>query len=181
MNAGGHGSDMAACLRAYRWMDLASTAGGEDGAGRLDLGYRSSSVRESEVVVWAELSLDPADPDQPDAGRDTLAEIVRWRRANQPGGANAGSVFTNPAGDSAGRLVEAAGLKGHRQGSARVSEKHANFIQADAGGSADDVVRLIEFVQREVARQFDVALTTEVRLIGFSSGETVAERRAMQP
>ena len=68
-----------------------------------------------------------------------MTAIVRWRRQHQPGGSNAGSVFTNPEGDSAGRLIEAAGLKGFRMGTARVSEKHANFIQADKDGRADDV------------------------------------------
>ena len=66
---------------------------------------------------------------------------MAWRRANQPGGQNAGSVFTNPPGDSAGRLIDAAGCKGLRVGTAAVSTKHANFFQADAGGSADDVGR----------------------------------------
>ena len=77
------------------------------------------------------------------AGEATLAEIVRWRREHQPGGQNAGSVFTNPAGDSAGRLIDAAGAKGLRVGTAAVSDKHANFIQADPGGSADDVAALM--------------------------------------
>ena len=66
---------------------------------------------------------------------------MAWRRANQPGGPNAGSVFTNPPGDSAGRLIDAAGGKGRRRGTAAVSTKHANFIQADDGGRADDVPR----------------------------------------
>ena len=82
-----------------------------------------------------------------------MADIVRWRRQHQPGGSNAGSVFTNPDGDSAGRLVEAAGLKGTRLGTAVVSTKHANFIQADPGGSADDVHRLIEHVRAVVAER----------------------------
>jgi UDP-N-acetylmuramate dehydrogenase len=76
-------------------------------------------------------------------------------------------VFTNPPGDSAGRLVEAAGLKGFALGSARVSAKHANFIQADDGGSADDVARLTDHVRRVVAERFGVVLATEVRLVGF--------------
>ena len=67
-----------------------------------------------------------------------MAEIVQWRRDNQPGGQNAGSVFTNPEGDSAGRLIDTA-VKGLRIGTAAVSEKHANFIQADEGGRAADV------------------------------------------
>ena len=76
-----------------------------------------------------------------------MTAIVRWRRAHQPGGSNAGSVFTNPEGDSAGRLIEAAGLKGFRMGTAHVSEKHANFIQADKDGRADDVHALMAHVR----------------------------------
>ncbi len=169
MNAGGHGSDMAACLVRYRSVDLASDAEGEYGADRLAYAYRSSSIAPTEVVVWAELALAPGDPEH---GRQTISEIVRWRREHQPGGSNAGSVFANPAGDSAGRLVEAAGLKGHRLGTARVSEKHANFIQADDGGSADDVWRLMARVRAEVARRFGVELRPEVHLAGFDSRHT---------
>ncbi len=79
-----------------------------------------------------------------------IDEIVRWRREHQPGGPNAGSVFTNPTDDSAGRLIDAAGCKGLRVGPAEVSTKHANFIQADAGGRADDVFDLMAEVRRRV-------------------------------
>jgi UDP-N-acetylmuramate dehydrogenase len=119
---------------------------------------------ETDVVVAATHRLEPGDPA---AGRAAIDEIVRWRRANQPGGANAGSVFTNPADDSAGRLIDACGLKGLRIGSAEVSPKHANFIQADRGGSADDVRRVMERVQEVVAAATGVELSTEVRLVGF--------------
>lgn len=169
MNAGGHGSDVAATLRRYRWVDLLEPRQGEDDAASLHLGYRTSALTDSQVVVWAEFGLRPGDPAE---GRAEIAEIVRWRRQHQPGGSNAGSVFTNPRGDSAGRLVDASGLKGFRLGSARVSEKHANFIQADDGGSADDVARLIEHVRAEVAHRCGVELVPEVHLVGFSSGET---------
>jgi UDP-N-acetylmuramate dehydrogenase len=94
---------------------------------------------------------------------------VRWRRENQPGGTNAGSVFTNPAGDSAGRLIDLAGLKGLRQGSAVVSTKHANFIQADPGGRAGDVLALMREVQRRVAEAHGVDLHPETVLLGFDS------------
>lgn len=171
MNAGGHGSDTAAVLRRYRWLDLAGEGGGEDGPGRLALGYRTSTVGPAEVVLWAELGLRPGPVAE---GRAALSSIVRWRREHQPGGSNAGSVFANPPGDSAGRLVEAAGLKGFRLGSAAVSAKHANFIQADEGGSADDVRRLVEHVRRVVADRAGVDLRTEVRLVGFPRAENGA-------
>jgi UDP-N-acetylmuramate dehydrogenase len=168
MNAGGHGSDTASCLVAYRWIDVGGGCeeGGEAGPERLGLGYRTSALGATEVVVWADLAARRGDPM---AARATIAEIVRWRREHQPGGSNAGSVFTNPDGDSAGRLVDEAGLKGFRLGSARVSEKHANFIQADDGGKADDVLALMAHVRREVAAATGVLLRPEVRLVGFGA------------
>jgi UDP-N-acetylmuramate dehydrogenase len=164
MNAGGHGSDTASVLARHRVFDLGSGVASEAGPERLAFGYRRSALGAGQVVVWAEFSLARGDRQ---AATAAVAEVVRWRRAHQPGGSNAGSVFTNPDGDAAGRLVEAAGLKGVRLGSARVSEKHANFIQADDGGSADDVRRLIDHVRRVVAEETGVVLTPEVCLVGY--------------
>jgi UDP-N-acetylmuramate dehydrogenase len=165
MNAGGHGSDVAASLRRVRVCDLVTGDDGEVTAADLDLGYRTSAVTASRLVVWAEFALAPG---AVAAGEATLAEVVRWRREHQPGGQNAGSVFTNPAGDSAGRLVDTAGCRGLRRGTAQVSEKHANFIQADPGGSADDVAALIDEVRRRVRAAHGVDLHPEVRLVGFN-------------
>ena len=164
MNAGGHGADTAGCLTRFRFVDLAGGEDGEFGAQRLGFGYRRSTVADTHVVVWGEFTLAPGRREESEA---KIAEIVRWRREHQPGGQNAGSVFTNPPGDSAGRLVEAAGLKGLRVGSATVSPKHANFIQADEGGSADDVMALIQEVQRRVEEHSGCRLVPELRLIGF--------------
>jgi UDP-N-acetylmuramate dehydrogenase len=94
---------------------------------------------------------------------------VRWRREHQPGGQNAGSVFVNPSGDAAGRLVEASGCKGLRIGGAEVSAKHANFFVADPGARADDVHALILEVQRRVEDATGVRLRPEVRLVGFAA------------
>jgi len=121
-------------------------------------------VTSSEVVVAAELRLIVGERSR---GEEKLAEVVRWRRANQPGGHNAGSVFVNPPGDSAGRLVEAAGGRGLRIGSAEVSVRHANFIQADEGGSAKDVARLMAEVVRLVEEVHGVRLEPETVLVGF--------------
>jgi UDP-N-acetylmuramate dehydrogenase len=164
MNAGGHGADVAQTLRHVRFVDLAGGEDGEFGAERLELGYRRSSVAPHHVVVWAEFGLRPGDRAESEA---RIAEIVRWRREHQPGGQNAGSVFTNPPGDSAGRIIDAAGLKGLRRGSAHVSAKHANFVQVDEGGSADDVVALIAEVRERVRERTGVALVPELRLVGF--------------
>jgi UDP-N-acetylmuramate dehydrogenase len=171
MNAGGHGSDMAGCLLRYTWFDLGRDAGGTDEVTRLRYGYRSSSLAASEVVVAAEFAVTPGDISHEQA---EVSTIVRWRRAHQPGGSNAGSVFTNPPGDSAGRVIEQAGLKGFRMGTAQVSEKHANFIQADKGGRADDVRALMEHVRGTALARCGVTLTAEVRLLGYGGGETGA-------
>ena len=100
--------------------------------------------------------------------RDELSEIVRWRTEHQPGGANAGSVFRNPPGDAAARLIdEECGLRGTRVGGAVVSDKHANFIQADADATAADVRELIVQVRDRVAAHTGVHLDPEVHLVGF--------------
>ena len=166
MNAGGHGSDVAAVLSRCRLFDLTTGEGADVGPDRLSLGYRRSAVGPGDVVVWGEFSLTRGHRDEAER---VVSEVVRWRRVHQPGGSNAGSVFTNPAGDSAGRLVEESGLKGVRMGTAQVSPKHANFIQADKGGSADDVHRLIEHVRSVVADRTGVVLEPEVRPIGFGA------------
>jgi UDP-N-acetylmuramate dehydrogenase len=165
MNAGGHGSDVAATLQRVRVCDVATGDDGVVTAADLALGYRSSAVHPTRVVAWAEFALTHGDVA---TGEAELAEIVRWRREHQPGGQNAGSVFTNPPGDSAGRLVDAAGCRGLRRGTAHVSEKHANFIQADPGGSADDVVALLTEVRAKVLETHGVDLHPEVRLVGFN-------------
>ena len=165
MNAGGHGSDMASTLVSADTVDLATGEGRHRTHADLSLGYRSSSINQSEVVVEATIALAVGDMA---SGEERLAEVVRWRRENQPGGQNAGSVFTNPVGDSAGRLIDEAGLKGWRFGSASVSERHANFIQVDEGGSADDVVALMDVVVRRVDEVHGIRLEPETVIVGFA-------------
>ena len=174
MNAGGHGSEIAGTLRRARLFDLAADPGPvavavavaaiEVDVADLALGYRRSAVRPDHVVVAAEFELEVGDRTTAEA---ELTAITRWRRENQPGGANAGSVFANPPGDSAGRLIDAAGCKGRRRGSAFVSPKHANFFQVDDQGRASDVLGLMEEVQAAVKRAFGVVLEPEVRMVGF--------------
>lgn len=164
MNAGGHGAEMVDSLVAADIVDLAAGTREHRPADRLDLSYRHSSIAAHELVVAADLELERGDPDQ---GRARIAEIVQWRRTHQPGGQNAGSVFTNPPGDSAGRLIDTAGAKGLRIGSAEVSPKHANFIQADDGGSAADIVAVMDEVRRRVRAEHGVDLRVETQLVGF--------------
>lgn len=164
MNAGGHGAEMVDSLCRVEIIELHSGRRVVRPSEELALAYRSSSIAESDVVVEATLELAPGDASK---GRIEMAEIVRWRRANQPGGQNAGSVFTNPPGHSAGRLIDSAGAKGMRIGSAEVSEKHANFIQADEGGSAADILAVMREVQRRVRDAHGIELHAETRLVGF--------------
>ena len=139
-------------------------------ASDLALAYRHSSIAPHQLVLAAQLELAHGDRDRSEA---EIAEIVRWRREHQPGGQNAGSVFTNPEGDSAGRLIDAAGCKGRRHGTAVVSEKHANFVIADTGGRADDVRALMLEVQERVQAVHGVHLEPETRLVGFDPNPRV--------
>lgn len=168
MNAGGHGADLADSLVRVRVVDLRTGEDGDVPAASLQLGYRTSSIEAHQLVLRADLGLAAGDPQE---GAARLAEIVAWRRANQPGGPNAGSVFTNPPGDSAGRLVDAAGCKGLRVGTAVVSTKHANFIQADEGGRADDVRSLMRTVVARVREQTGIRLHPETRCVGFPTDD----------
>jgi len=172
MNAGGHGRETVEVLRRAWVLDLLDGAGDPTASPRdvvdLELGYRHSNLRPSEVVTAAEFT---ATADDPAACEARVAEIVRWRREHQPGGQNAGSVFRNPPGDSAGRLIEAAGLKGLRVGGAVVSDKHANFFQAEAGATARDVLDLVAEVQRRVAKTSGVELVPELHVVGDDAGE----------
>jgi len=189
MNAGGHGSDMSRCLSRAGVVSLVDpdkpgeavpgeTVPGETVPGEtvleteaLGYAYRHSDLVPSQVVTWAEMDLGAGDRER---SEKAIADIVRWRREHQPGGQNAGSVFTNPPGDSSGRVIEAAGLKGHRVGSASVSEKHANFIQADPQGRADDVRALIEEVRQLVSQRLGIELVPELRMLGFSGTAELA-------
>jgi UDP-N-acetylmuramate dehydrogenase len=165
MNAGGHGAAIADVLTDATVVDLRAAGTRVLTLSELDFGYRHSAVAADQIVTSARFGLTHGDQGGAEA---RISEIVQWRRENQPGGQNAGSVFTNPAGDSAGRIIDAAGLRGFRVGTAHVSEKHANFFQADPGGSADDVVALIREVQRRVREAMGVELIPEVQLVGFS-------------
>jgi UDP-N-acetylmuramate dehydrogenase len=172
-NAGAHDADVAGILASVRLLDA---EGGEAivAAGELGLAYRDSRLkhpaadRASEVVVEATFQLGPAEPD---VIKGRLDEIRRWRQAHQPLGLpSAGSVFRNPEGDSAGRLIDDARLKGHRIGGAVVSEKHANFIVNDRKGSAADVRRLADHVRGVVAERSGVELAYEVEFPGDWEG-----------
>ena len=155
-NAGAHGSDTAGVLESATVL-LADGSSASCRSAELGFAYRHSRFKDAgpvartggagpaEIVLGAVFHLRPADPAEI---RARLDEIRRWRREHQPLGIpSAGSVFRNPPGDSAGRLIDVLGLKGHRIGGAVVSEKHANFIVNDRRGTAADVRALAEHVR----------------------------------
>jgi UDP-N-acetylmuramate dehydrogenase len=145
-------------------------------ASALGLRFRGSDLADDQVVVSARFALAPGDRVASEA---ELAEIVHWRREHQPGGQNAGSVFVNPVPGqlSAGEVIDGLGLRGLRIGTAEVSPKHANFIQADEGGSADDVRAVMAAVRARVLDARGIALRSEIRQIGFDAHDDgVADR-----
>jgi UDP-N-acetylmuramate dehydrogenase len=172
-NAGAHEADIAAVVESVRVL----SASGELSIlprEELALSYRDSRFKHHEpgqpreLIVEATFRLEPADPD---TIKGRLDEIRRWRQAHQPLGLpSAGSVFRNPPGDSAGRLIEAAGLKGRRLGGAVVSEKHANFVVNDQKGTAADVRALMDLVRAEVAERHGILLEFEVEFLGDWAG-----------
>lgn len=129
-------------------------------------GYRFVKLPQQEWFIAAEFQL-PTDPEH--AAPVRLKELLARRAASQPTGQfSCGSVFRNPPGDHAGRLIDVCGLKGARIGKARVSDKHANFIINDDHASAMDIEQLIQFVQQRVHEQTGVYLEAEVRIIGIA-------------
>ena len=168
MNAGAHDRSMADVLVTARVIDLTSGADREVAVADLGYGYRHSNLSTGDLVVAGEIALERADGKHV---AERIASYLRWRREHQPPGRSAGSVFKNPAGDSAGRLIDAAGGKGMRVGGALVSPVHANFIVTDAGATAGDVWTLIVRLQERVDDRFGIRLEPEVRFLGsFPNG-----------
>ena len=170
MNAGGHGSDIAASLVAVDLFDLQLGQRCRKDAESVGLRFRGSDLADHEIVLSATFRLAAGDVA---SGEREIAEIVRWRREHQPGGQNAGSVFVNPIpGElAAGQVIDELGLRGARIGTAFVSDKHANFIQATEGGSAADVHALIEMIAERVWSGRGIRLRSEIRLVGFDGAE----------
>ena len=164
-NAGAHGGDMAGILVSARAWDPATDDEHVLDNAACGFSYRESRFKHSgEAVLGATVELDTGDPDEIAARVDANQA---QRRATQPlADQNAGSVFRNPPGDHAGRLIDAAGLKGRRVGSAEVSGLHANFITCDRGGRAADVRALGDLVRSTVADTFGVELQYEIEFVG---------------
>jgi UDP-N-acetylmuramate dehydrogenase len=166
-NAGAYGRDMADNLARA---ELLSPAGERrwQPVDWFEYEYRQSRLKRQAVdkkwiVLQAELSLNRA----PEADiKARMADYNERRKASQPPGATIGSMFKNPPGDYAGRLIEAAGLKGHQQGQARISPVHANFFQNLGGATATEMMSLIRTARETVKQKFGVALDLEIELVG---------------
>lgn len=180
MNAGGHGSDIASSLVEVHLFDLRARHHVAMPASALGLRFRGSGLADHQLVLDARLALRVGDQAASEAAID---EIVRWRREHQPGGQNCGSVFVNPVpGEvAAGELIDRAGLRGFAIGTAHVSQKHANFIQATEGGSAADVRAVIDAVRARVADTSGYVMRSEVRLVGFDDVPSHSIETAPRP
>jgi UDP-N-acetylmuramate dehydrogenase len=169
MNAGAHRRSMSDVIERVEVYGLADQGRRSLSATEARFGYRRSSLPSDGIVVGAAVRLAPAE--EVDI-RSAMEEAREWRRRTQPlAEPNCGSVFKNPDGDHAARLIESSGAKGLRVGGARVSEKHSNFIVADPGASASDVWQLIERVRSRVESDSGIRLETEVELMGEVADE----------
>ena len=166
-NAGAHDGDVASSLRkaAICEFDLGERWVGVDA---LDYGYRASALKSRPgrqfFITRAVFALER---DDPRAIAARMEAFNAYRKRTQPAGASLGSIFKNPPGDYAGRLIEAASLKGHRIGGAQVSPLHANFfVNVGAGASASDYHALIQHVRARVRERLAVELELEIQLLG---------------
>jgi UDP-N-acetylmuramate dehydrogenase len=167
MNAGAHERSLDEVLESVEVFDLGREETRTIPKAHAGFGYRSSGLPDPGIVVAASFSLAPGEPE---VIRGAMEEARAWRRATQPlAEPNCGSVFKNPPGDHAARLIEAIGGKDLSVGGARVSEKHSNFIVAGPGATARDVVALISQLKERVRDRFDVELEPEVRMVGLQA------------
>lgn len=165
-NAGGHGRQTRDVLLDALVLDAVGGDIDPRTADQLDLSYRQSSIAPKDVVIEARFSFAPGDRA---VGEAHMREITRWRKEHQPGGTfNAGSVFKNPPGDSAGRIIDELGMKGTRVGGVSVSHKHANFFVAEPDARPSDLHRLVHEVREVVVRRTGIELDVEIQFEGFA-------------
>jgi UDP-N-acetylmuramate dehydrogenase len=165
MNAGAFGGETWSTVQQLIMIDRQGQLHQRE-VDEFEVGYRHVELPKSEWFAAALFRFAP----RVDGEESNIRQLLRQRNATQPiGEPSCGSVFKNPPGQHAAQLIEAAGLKGHRLGSARVSDKHANFIISDAATRAVDVEALIEHIRERVAAQSDVRLESEVRIVGEAS------------
>jgi len=163
MNAGAHGGETWSLVQSVTTLDRGGALHRRTPAD-FSIGYRQVKGPPAEWFVEVHLGLEAGDPE---AGKAEIRRLLAKRNATQPTRqSSCGSVFRNPPGDFAARLIEAAGLKGYRIGGAMVSPKHANFIVNLDGARAEDILSLIEHVSDTVFKRFGVRLETEVQVVG---------------
>jgi UDP-N-acetylmuramate dehydrogenase len=160
MNAGGKFGDIGAVVKTVQVMDVEGTAF-ERTKDDLVFDYRSTNIA-AKFILGATLELDEDDPERI---MKRMKEVWMFKRNSQPlNTKNAGCIFKNPRGLSAGALIDQAGLKGMRVGNAEVSDKHANFIIAHPGCKADDVLKLVKIIQEKVWEKNEIHLESEVKI-----------------
>lgn len=163
-NAGCFGREMVDVLETADLFDLGRGEKSRVRSGDLAMAYRQTNLASTQIVLEARFRTEAGDPEE---GAAEIREITRWRRLHQPGGTlNAGSVFKNPPGDSAGRIIDSLGLKGTAVGGASVSEKHANFFVAMPGTKASEVYLLVEKVREAVKTRTGIDLEPEIQFAG---------------
>jgi UDP-N-acetylmuramate dehydrogenase len=173
-NAGAHGGDIASCIETA---EILQRNGDTESwsVERLEYGYRTSILKRNPqryVVLSAIFRLSKTGVE---IAKKKVKEFIEYRQQTQPRGPSWGSMFKNPAGKSAGRLIDTAGLKGLQIGGVRVSAKHANFFINLGDASASDALRLIRLVRKEVADRYNVNLELEVELFGEWNPDEVSD------
>jgi UDP-N-acetylmuramate dehydrogenase len=164
-NAGAFGSDIENCLAVAEILHPKLGRQVWD-TEQFEYSYRSSVLKrqpEEGIILAAELKLSPGNCE---VVQERTRELIEKRRKSQPPGSGMGSIFKNPPGNHAGKLIEAAGLKGKRIGGAEISTWHANFIINRENATAEDIRQLIELAQEDVMRKFNVSLEMEIEMIG---------------
>jgi len=163
MNAGAFGQQVSDTLHSIEMIER-NGSGGRVAAAELNMAYRRTQLPGGALVVSATFELTP---DDVGAIQERMRRMRRQRSASQPlTQPNCGSVFKNPPGDHAARLIEAAGLKGRQVGGARISDVHANFMINDGHATSRDMLELIRTAQSEVETRFGIRLEPEVRIVG---------------
>jgi UDP-N-acetylmuramate dehydrogenase len=164
-NAGCFGSETRDCLVHAEVVDLLDGGMSYLTSGELELGYRHSNLKPEQLVTRARFVGAHGDLA---TSSERMRAITRWRRDNQPGGTlNAGSVFKNPEGTTAGELIDQLGLKGTARGGVAVSERHANFFVAGPGARAEDIRDLVNLVKDRVFEATGTILEPEIQFVGF--------------
>ena len=163
MNAGAFGSEMKDIIETVTFMNQEGEIIKRDKES-LSFEYRNLEIDNGAIILSATLALAS---DNEEAVRKRIKDYAKERAIKQPlGSATEGSVFKNPPGDFAGRLIEEAGLKGMIIGGAKLSEKHANFIENIGGASAADILALIKIIKDRVLKKSGIMLETEVKIVG---------------